>query len=261
MKTIIIILCSLFVVSIGFAYETVETKETKTTAPDTHCPATLISDNNLCMNCHAMRIDENGKPYFGLEEIDPAANFSDKPGIIDNIYRDEDGWVVYLEINGVGAAYLRKTANYLKWHPEIKKVVVELHTGGGSIMEAWRACGIIKELQEKGIIVEMRVYGLSASAGVILMVAGDIGHRFVNPNAEIMIHKIWTFKMFSLDTPDSAEDEANTLRHFQENINNFILSRSKMTKKELDECIFKKDFWMTGKQAVEYGLADGFIGE
>jgi ATP-dependent protease ClpP protease subunit len=183
------------------------------------------------------------------------------PGAIDAIYREGDDIVVYTKISGVSPAVFRNVADYLRWHPEIKKFVVELHTGGGSIMDAWRAVGIIKEMQASEIIVEMRVYGLSASAGVILMVAGDIGHRFVNSNAEIMIHKIWTFKMFALDTPDTAEDEAATLRHFQENINQFILSRSKMTKKELDECIFKKDFWMTGARAVELGLADGFIGK
>lgn len=268
MKTLIIIFSVFFIFGSSFAYEVIETKETKTSSPDKFCPATMISDNDKCMNCHAMRNDKDGKQYFGLKEIKVDANFNEKPGAIDNIYREKDTvtglgghWAAYMLISGVSPSYFRKAADYLYWHPEIKKLVIELHTGGGSIMAAWRAVGIIKEMQARGIIVEMRVNGLSASAGVILLVAGDLGHRFVNSHAEIMLHKIWTFKMFALDTPDTAEDAAATLKHFQENINNFILSRSKMTKKELDECIFKKDFWMTGARAVELGLADGFIGD
>jgi ATP-dependent protease ClpP protease subunit len=258
MKKLILILS---IVLLAYPLGWAEEEET----PKPVCPVTLMDDS--CMNCHAMRVDKNGKQFFGLKERGIIENYNGKPTAISDIYSYGsasaggiiDGLAAYMIVDGTNSSKFRLVANYLKWHPEITKLVVELHTPGGSIMDAWRSVGIIKEMQAYGVIVEMRVYGMSASAGAIIMVAGDIGHRFVNPSCEIMIHKIWTFKMFSLSTPDSAEDEAEILRHFQRNINGFILSRSKMTKKQLDESIYKKDFWMTGAEAVLLGLADGFI--
>lgn len=261
MKKFAIILTVFFAACVAFAYqEFEEPKPEKTAQSVPFCPTTKISDNDKCMDCHRLMTDANGKPYFGIKELNLNANYANKPHVLD-MYRENGNIVAHMFVGGTNASSFESAAKYLPRHPEIKKLVVELHTGGGSIMDAWRAVGYIKEMQSRGILVEMRVYGLSASAGVFLLVAGNIGHRYVNPNCEIMMHKIWTFKMFSLETPDSAEDQAETLKHFQANINEFILSRSKMTEKELQDCIFKKDFWMTGKQAVKFGLADHLIGD
>ena len=264
MKPLIIILSALLAIGTVYAYSDYESSIADDPVEESKelpfCPKTKISDNDDCMDCHAMRSDADGKPYFGLKELPLDANYNEKPHMMD-IIRDGGKPVAYLQVNSTNSVFFRQTSDYLYWHPEINKLVVELHTPGGSIMDAWRSVGIIKEMQQRGILIEVRVYGIAASAGGILLVAGDIGHRFINPNAEIMLHKVWTFAMFDVKTPDTAEDQAVTLRHFQENINDFLISRSKMTKEQLSDAIFKKDFWMTGKEAVAYGLADGFIGE
>jgi ATP-dependent protease ClpP protease subunit len=226
-------------------------------APEVFCPVTLFTDNGKCMDCHAMVI-ENGRIKFGLKEIAPDSSFSEKPFCLEIVQEYAGGPSVgYMKVTGTGAEQFRQTADYLAWHPQIKKLIVELHTGGGSIMDAWRSVGIIKEMQSKGTHIEMRVYGIAASAGVFIMVAGDT--RLVNPNAEIMIHKIWTFAMFDIKTPDSSQDQADTLKHFQDNINKFLRDRTNMTEEQLDNKIFKKDWWMTGEEAIELGIATGAI--
>jgi ATP-dependent protease ClpP protease subunit len=231
--------------------------EEKEKPPEVWCPTTRFTDNKACMDCHQMVI-ENGKIKFGLKEIPPESSFSSKPYCIEIVQEYVGGPPVgYLEINGTGSARFRQVADYLAWHPQVKKLIVELHTGGGSIMDAWRSIGIIQEMQAKGVHVEMRVYGLAASAGVILLVAGDT--RLVNLNAEIMIHKIWTFKMFDFKTPDSSQDQTDLLNHFQNNINQFLRDRTNMTEDQLDNHIFKKDWWMTGAEAIELGIATGSI--
>jgi ATP-dependent protease ClpP protease subunit len=235
--------------------EEVAAKEEK--GPEVFCPATRFTDNAKCMACHQM-VTENGKIKFGLKELPPESNFSGKPYCMEIVQEYVGGPPVgYIEINSTGSAEFRKTADYLAWHPQIKKIIVELHTPGGSIMDAWRSIGIIKEIQAKNVHVEMRVYGIAASAGVILLVAGDT--RLVNPHAEIMIHKVWTFSMFDMKTPDSSQDQADTLKHFQDNINQFLRDRTNMTETQLDDQIFKKDWWMTGSEAIELGIATGTI--
>ena len=136
---------------------------------------------------------------------------------------------------------------------------MEMHSPGGSVMDAWLAVGLLDDLRSRGIIVETRTYGISASAGVILMVAGTPGYRYINPHAEVMIHKVWTFSMFDLKDPDTAEDQAATLKHFQDNINSWLVSRSKMTRDMIESFIYKRDYWMTGELAVKLGLADHLI--
>jgi len=261
MKTLvpILILISILILAIPVyaldttGYDTVTLSTTKE-PPTPFCPVTKMSDNSKCMDCHAMLPGNK----FGLKELKADAGYEDMPFGMSIVIRGEEKFPYYL-IGGTNAPGLRKASEYMYRHPEFKKIIIELHTPGGSIMDAWRSIGIMSEMEAKGIIIETRVYGMSASAGVILMAGGTKGHRFVSPYAEIMIHKVWTFSMFDLKNPDTAEDQANTLKHFQTNINNWLVSRSKLTKEKIEECIFKKDFWMTGITAVELGLADGFI--
>lgn len=227
--------------------------------PQLYCPATKISDNDKCMTCHEMVQDSSGGQRFGLKELRLKAGYFQMPHCLDVVIGSDGQPELRMDVNGTDSADFRKAADYIYRHPEFKKLNVRLYTGGGSVMDAWEAVGIIEEMRSRGIVISTRCYGLAASAGVILLVAGDEGERYVNKHAEIMMHKVWSFSMFKLDTPDSAEDTAETLKHFQKNINNWIISRSKLTMEEIEECIFKRDFWMTGEQAVEFGLADHLI--
>ena len=222
-----------------------------------YCPTTKISDNDKCMSCHRMVFDENGKQRFGLKELPIDANYYDMPGSIDLFLNENGKLVPRVRVSGTGNSELRRSADYLYRHPEFKELVVDLFTPGGSVMQAWESVGIIQEMQNRGIKVITRSYGLTASAGVVLLVAGD--ERIVNPHTEIMMHKLWSFQMFKIDTPDTAEDQAETMKHFQKNINDWIIARSHLTKEKIEQCIYKKDFWMTGREALEFGLATRFI--
>ena len=128
-------------------------------------------------------------------------------------------------------------------------------------MDAWRMVGTIDELRSRGIGVETRCYGFAASAGGILLVAGDIGKRYVSPHAEIMVHKVWTFSMFSVSDPDSSEDKANILKHFQSNINKFFEERTKLTNEQINSKTRHKQWWLTGEEAIELGIADHLVKE
>jgi len=254
---LILLLASPVVALDTVGYDTVTLSKSKD-PPQPFCPVSKISDNNRCMDCHCLVPGEDGKPKFGIKELKIDAGYEDKPIRLDIVMQDGKK-ELYLHVDGTNSSYFRDASEYIYRHPEFKKLIVELYTPGGSVMDAWRAVGIIQEMQSRGILVETRVYGVAASAGVILMVAGDLGSRFVNRHAEVMMHKVWTFSMFDLKDPDTAEDQAATLKHFQTNINEWIISRSKLTKAKIEECIYKRNYWFNGEEAVELGLADGFI--
>jgi len=237
-------------------YDTVTLSTTKE-LPTPFCPATKMSDNSKCMDCHVLKM-KDGKPTFGLMEIPLDAGY-DLPFGCRMSKTDKGTFSLYYQNSGTSATQIRNISEYMYEHPEFTRFIMEMHSAGGSVMDAWRAAGIIEEMRGRGIEIETRTYGMAASAGTILLVSGDIGKRFVNPYAEIMLHKLWTFKMFSIDDPDTSEDQAELMKHFQGNINDYILGRTNLEKDALERNMFKKDWWVTGKQCVSLGIADGFI--
>lgn len=229
----------------------------KSTDPAPFCPATKMSDNSKCMDCHEM-IVKDGKPAFGLKEIPVSAGY-DLPHRTKITKNCEDELSLYFKNRGTGSDSIRDISDFMYEHPEFKCFIMEMDSPGGSVMDAWRGVGILEEMRNRGIKIETRCYGFAASAGTILLLAGDIGKRFVNPHAEIMFHKLWTFAMFKLDDPDTAEDQAALMRHLQTNINDFIIDRTDLDRSILDSEIYKKDWWVTGEEALSLGIIDGFI--
>ena len=221
------------------------------------CPVSQMSDNARCMNCHQMVL-ENGKPTFGLKEILLEAAYEEKPFNL-KIQREYGEVVGYHYLTNIVATGLEEIKRYLYEHPEIKKLIIDIHSGGGDVMAAWKIVGSIQEMQSRGIEVETRCYGIAASAGGIILIAGS--PRSVSPTAEIMIHKVWQFKMFSVDDPDSSADKTEMLEHFQANINRFFESRTNIKTEELNDKTRYKMWWITGSEAIELGIADKLIGE
>lgn len=223
------------------------------------CPVSKMSDNGKCMNCHQM-ILENGKPKFGLKEIALEDAYGEKPFNFHIIYSDGELAGSYL-VSDIRPSILAQVKRYILEHPEIKKLIMEVHSPGGSVMDAWRMVGILDELRAAGIKIETRCYGMAASAGGLLLIAGDIGSRFVGPHSHVMIHKVMTFSMFSVADPDSSEDKTDMLKHFQKNINEFFAERTNISVEELNSNTFHRMWWLTGREAVELGVADRLIGE
>ena len=263
MKTLAAFLISFMLAVSGFAYsehgeEAPDVKEEKT--PEVWCPATRYTDNDKCSGCHVMLKGKDGLPKFGLKEILLDASYDKKPFGM-SVAQENNELVAYMVVSQIDASQFREISQYLYIHPEFRKLVVEIQSPGGSVMAAWRIVGIIEEMRLHGIEIETRCYGLAASAGGIILIAGDLGSRFVASHAEIMIHKVWQFSMFDISDPDSAEDKADILKHFQANINKFFEERTNLTSEVINHKSLYKMWWFTGKEAITHGVADGLVGE
>ena len=226
--------------------------------PTPFCPVTKISDNDKCMNCHAMRVDDNGKTVFTIKPAKFEDNYSLPFGVKLVFWMGK--WVVYYENTGTDADKIEQISQFMYKHSEFDHFVMEMNSFGGSVMNAWRAVGILEEMRSRGITITTICYGKIASAGTILFVAGDPDRRFINPYAEVMIHKVWTFAMFDLKDPDTSQDQTNLLKHLQGNINDWFVSRTKLTHEIIEKECFKRDWWMTGKEAFDLGIATRIVG-
>lgn len=218
--------------------------------PEMFCPKTKISDNDKCFECHA-------KPDFKLKEAAPDRLMNLPTGA-----RYIEGKLYYI-VDIMSADYIQRLFEYVRWHPEIRHVIMEVHSPGGSLLDAWKIIGLMSEAESQGIIVETRCYGFAASAGFLVFVGGTIGHRYCNPNAEFMHHELWTFRFFDLSSPSKKENEAEVLRHLQDTVHEWLVTRATkpITKDQLDDLVKFKDYWMRGREVIELGFADGEIGK
>lgn len=139
-----------------------------------------------------------------------------------------------------------------------RKLVIHLFSHGGSLFDALAIGSLISEVSAQRP-VEIRARGLVASAGLIVLVSGSQGHRFICRDSMIMFHELNVFEYLSFKSVTDKEEEARVLRMIQDRINGYIISRSRITKQQLENKIKKKEFWMTADEAIQYGFADKFI--
>jgi len=97
--------------------------------------------------------------------------------------------------------------------------------------------------------------GLQASMGAFLLSSGAKGKRYALPNSRIMIHQP------SSGTQGKITDQEITLRegiYLKKQLNEILAKNTgqKLSKIEKD---VDRDFWMSAKESVEYGIIDKVV--
>jgi ATP-dependent Clp protease, protease subunit len=97
--------------------------------------------------------------------------------------------------------------------------------------------------------------GQAASMGALLLTAGEKGKRFALPYARIMIHQPLGGAQGQATDIDI---QAREILRVREQINNILARHTGQSLKHIEKDT-DRDFFMTSKQAVEYGLVDEVI--
>ena len=94
--------------------------------------------------------------------------------------------------------------------------------------------------------------GLAASMGAFLLSSGTKGKRFALPNSEVMIHQpLGGAKGQASD----IEIQANHIKRIKEKINNILSENSNQPIEKVQKDT-DRDYYMSAKEALEYGLID-----
>lgn len=97
--------------------------------------------------------------------------------------------------------------------------------------------------------------GQAASMGALLLAAGGKGKRFALPHSRIMIHQpLGGFQGQATD----VDIQAREILRMREELNNILMRHTGQSLKRIEKDT-DRDFFMTGKQAQEYGLVDEVI--
>jgi ATP-dependent Clp protease protease subunit len=97
--------------------------------------------------------------------------------------------------------------------------------------------------------------GQAASMGAILLSAGTKGKRYALPHSRIMIHQpLGGFQ----GTATDVDIQAREILRMREELNSILVKHTGQSQKKIEKDT-DRDFFMTGKQAQEYGLVDDVI--
>jgi len=214
------------------------------------CPFTNLTNDILnCTTCHSL-------DRWKLKEVYPN-DMLRYPGWIVSHGAEKRG---YYLLTHVSAPEIKVFLDYMDFH-KVSHVTIEIQSYGGGLANSWRTVGLLQQWEKRGGIVETQIHGIAFSAGFLIFISGTEGHRFVSPTAELMWHELQSWPKSGIETPSSTEDRADVYRHLQDTATNWIISRSKVTKEELDQKVKNKEFWLNGAEAVKLGFADGLIGD
>lgn len=141
---------------------------------------------------------------------------------------------------------------HLAYEDDSKDIKLYINSPGGSVYDG---LAIYDTMQYIKPDIQTIGIGLQASMGAFLLSSGTKGKRIALPSSRIMIHQP------SSGTQGKITDQEITLREglFLKKKLNEILAKNtgqKISKVEKDA---DRDFWMSAKEAKDYGIIDQVI--
>jgi len=138
---------------------------------------------------------------------------------------------------------------------KVKRIKIYLTSPGGDVFAGLAIAGFLSNLS---VPVQIRAYGLVASAAVLVLVAGD--ERLIDRNALVMVHELAVLKFYSYENVTEKEKELEVLKTIQDKIVSFVAERTKTSPEELRK-LCKEETWFDAQKALVYGFADRLITE
>ena len=130
-----------------------------------------------------------------------------------------------------------------------KDIQLYINSPGGSVSAG---LGIYDTMQLISSNVATICTGMAASMGAVLLTAGAAGKRSALPHSRVMIHQpLGGAQGQASDIEITAREIAKTKRELYEILAHHSGASIKKIEKDAD-----RDYWLTAKEAQEYGLID-----
>lgn len=157
---------------------------------------------------------------------------------------------IILGINEVNKYDDEQSINKIKYVRKPIKLIIDSFGG-----ECYSGMALVNIIDTSTTSVHTYCYGKAMSMGLILFVAGH--KRFAHPLATFMQHQLWS------GTEDKLTEMIESVEQFirlQDMLDGFLISKTNIKKSKLlkfrDK---KKDWYFSGTEAIEFGVADELI--
>jgi ATP-dependent Clp endopeptidase proteolytic subunit ClpP len=128
---------------------------------------------------------------------------------------------------------------------------VTLNSPGGSVIAGLALYDHIRELSARGHHMTVKVRGMAASMGGILLQAGDT--RVIGAEAMILIHEV---SSGTVGKVTEMEDSVAFSRALWDKLAKILARQSTMTAEEIQKKAYKFDWWIGAEEALKLGFAD-----
>ncbi len=155
------------------------------------------------------------------------------------------------EVNGAMASVVQASLQYLNSQSKDKEIHMIINSPGGSVLDGLAIYDTMREIEAP---IHTRGYGLMASMGSLLLVAGD--KRFAAKNSSIMIHQV------SAGTKGTFHDmeigNENTLRLYKQLVDIYVAHTGVEEEYWYDQ-LLDRDNWLSPKEAMKLNIIDEII--
>lgn len=186
------------------------------------------------------------------------------PMVIEQTHRGERAYDIYSRllkdrIIFIGSAIDDNIANvviaqllFLESDDPDKDIYVYVNSPGGSVTAG---LAIFDTMHYVKPDVSTLCVGQAASMGAVLLAAGTKGKRFALPHARILIHQpMGGFQGQATD----IDIHAREILRLRGELNNILAKASGQSLKKI-QADTERDFFMSGDEAVRYGIVDQVI--
>ena len=153
------------------------------------------------------------------------------------------------EVNVYTANVIQAQLLYLDSVDSDRDISIYLNTPGGSV---YAGLGIYDTMQFVKSKVATICTGMAASMGAVLLVAGEKGMRAALPHSRVMIHQpLGGIQGQASDIEITAREILKLKDELYQIISDHSGQAIEKIRQDAD-----RDYWMTAKEALEYGMID-----
>ncbi len=133
-----------------------------------------------------------------------------------------------------------------------KDINLYINSPGGSVTAALAIYDTMNHIKSDVVTI---CVGLAASAGAVLLAAGQKGKRFALPNSEIMIHQVIGA---AEGQATEIEIEARHILRVKEKINRIFAKHTGQPLSQIEKDT-DRNFFMDAEEAKKYGVIDEIL--
>jgi ATP-dependent Clp protease, protease subunit len=138
---------------------------------------------------------------------------------------------------------------FLESQDSTRDISVYINSPGGEAYSGFAMYDTMRHVKNEIVTINV---GLAASAGALILAGGSKGKRYALPGSYTMIHQ----------TLGGAEGQATdveiTARHMIRLKEDYAGAIARATEKKIEQVKLdiERDYWMSSKEAMDYGLID-----
>jgi len=138
---------------------------------------------------------------------------------------------------------------FLEGEDPDKDIFLYINSPGGSVNAGLAIYDTMQYIKPDVSTISV---GLAASMASVLLAGGAKGKRFILPHAEVMLHQP---SGGAQGQASDIEISANQIIKTRERLNRILADKTGQDFKKIAQDT-DRDFWLTAKEAVDYGLVD-----